>query len=799
MSILPFVFSVLALLQTAGAPKVTAKLYADRDSIQPGGTVALAVEINVPKDWHIYHPIQLDTGAATTISFDAPKSVTFGELRFPTPTLGQQADLEYLALEGRVVVLTTMQLAAGAPAEPIAVKAHVRALACKELCFPVSTEAGLRLNVAARPPGPANAELFKEVRAALPAAFEKAKYIEGSGVAVPSERIKPGDSGEIVLTVRVRKEHHIQDRNPGVEGLIPSRLFIETLDGLAFEKQQWPEPRVHEMPGFGKVRELAGEFRLRVPFKIDDAKFASGPVALRLLFTYQCCTDAGQCYPPEAAEGVVRFVADTPNPPVRGARGTLFAEISTGTTAAEPTVTERPEPATAGPAKPIESAGEFVVPQLTAADWAAGVPWQKWRPGLAEALSRNGHPVYVDYTAKWCLTCQTNKKVVLETEVVRAKMRDMGVIPIEADFTNPEPLMQREINRYRPTVPVNIILPAGKPNQIALLPVLLTRQIVFDALEHPERYPVNKPENLLLVILAGFLGGLILNVMPCVLPVISIKILSFVQQAGEDPRRVFRLGLAFAVGNLVWFWTFAALASIGEVPWQYPEVIIALGSILFVFALNLFGIFELTLPGAAAGQLDALASREGYTGAFLKGLLATLLGTACTAPFLAGAMAWALTQPTSTVYMVFTAAGLGMGTPYLLLSAKPAWLRFVPKPGPWMVTFKQGAGFVLLATVVWLLWILADEIDGKGVVWTVAFWGFLGLSVWLLGKQRPTWERGQRLAVWGASVALALLGLYFCYFVMYNWNGRKTAADPTVNAAVQATPSAENASPSTRL
>ena len=147
-----------------------------------------------------------------------------------------------------------------------------------------------------------------------------------------------------------------------------------------------------------------------------------------------------------------------------------------------------------------------------------------------------------------------------------------------------------------------------------------------------------------------------------------------------------------------------------------------------------------------APLIDVQDHPEHYTMVEAARLLATLLGTACTAPFLAGATAYAFSQPMWVVFLVFTSAGLGMALPYLVLSAKPAWLRFIPKPGPWMVTFKQAAGFVLLGTAVWLLWILASQLDGRGVVWTVGFWGFLGLAVWMLGKITPTWNTGPRAA-----------------------------------------------------
>ena len=447
---------IIALLQATPLPKFSVKLYAADTSVQPGGKSELAIEINVEKGWHIYHPIVLDTGAATTIDFAVPPGITFGELRFPTPTPDKEVGLEYLALEGRVIVLTTLQVAADVVPGPLPIQVHVRALVCKELCFPVTADARLTLNVSTQPPAPANAALFKEARAALPMPLEQAKYIEGSSITVSPERVGLDQEAEVVCNVRVKKGHHIQDRDPGVEGLIPSRLFIEKLDGVRYGDQKWPAPQVREIAGFGKARQQGGEFKIRVPLTLIDSEFPSGPVALRVLFTYQCCTDAGVCYPPEAAVGVVRFTAQTPNPPLADGRplGTLFPALGTDT--GQPAGTVATSQAGEQTASWLQTGGaatsEVAVPALTAKDWANGIPWQKWLPGLAQELAQSGHEVYVDYTATWCLTCQANKKLVLDTDAVRAKMQELGVIPIVADFTNQDPAMHKELGRWAPTV-----------------------------------------------------------------------------------------------------------------------------------------------------------------------------------------------------------------------------------------------------------------------------------------------------------------------------------------------------------
>ncbi|MCA9253152.1 MAG: hypothetical protein KDA54_18650, partial [Phycisphaerales bacterium] len=203
-------------------------------------------------------------------------------------------------------------------------------------------------------------------------------------------------------------------------------------------------------------------------------------------------------------------------------------------------------------------------------------------------------------------------------------------------------------------------------------------------------------------ILGGMLGGLILNVMPCVLPVISIKILSFVQQADEDPKRVFHLGLMFCAGIIISFWALAGgILGLREfygeqAGWgaffQQPKFIIGMSTLMFAFALSLFGVFEISLPGSATTKLAGATEREGLSGAFMKGVLATLLATPCTAPFLGPAIAFALTNSVFVVAVVFTAVGFGMALPYLLLTANPGWLKYLPRPGAWMNTFKQLMG-----------------------------------------------------------------------------------------------------------
>ena len=251
------------------------------------------------------------------------------------------------------------------------------------------------------------------------------------------------------------------------------------------------------------------------------------------------------------------------------------------------------------------------------------------------------------------------------------------------------------------------------------------------------------------------LGGLILNLMPCVLPVISLKVLGFVNQAGEETQRVRQLGWAFCAGIVATFLALALavllLKSSGEqIGWgfqfQYPGFVVAMSALVFALALSLFGVYEILLPGTSS--LGGLGGREGLTGSFLNGVLATILATPCTAPFLGTALGFAFAQPVAVVVAVFLAIGAGMALPYGVLAIEPAWIGRLPKPGPWLVRFKQLMGFLLMATVLWLLWVLGKQTGVEGVVWTGAFLLALGLACWVWGQwgsfQHP--NRSKRVA-----------------------------------------------------
>lgn len=263
---------------------------------------------------------------------------------------------------------------------------------------------------------------------------------------------------------------------------------------------------------------------------------------------------------------------------------------------------------------------------------------------------------------------------------------------------------------------------------------------------------------------AALVGGLILNLMPCVLPVIGLKIMAFAKQGGESRSRVFMLNLAYVAGLIAVFMLLATLASLtqwglagndfewGELNTQtWFKVFMA--ALVFVMALSFLGVWEIPLPGFAGGSKAAeMASREGYGGAFSKGVLTTILATPCSGPFLGPVFGYTIGQSLGTTYLIFLFVGLGMSLPYLLIGAFPALVQWIPKPGMWMETFKQLMAFVLLGTVVYLL----STINSDYYIPTLALLVALWFACWLGGRQPITAPLARRSVAWMLGLVTAV-------------------------------------------
>jgi len=263
----------------------------------------------------------------------------------------------------------------------------------------------------------------------------------------------------------------------------------------------------------------------------------------------------------------------------------------------------------------------------------------------------------------------------------------------------------------------------------------------------------------------AFLGGIILNLMPCVFPVLFLKGLALINTSAQEHKHQRMHGLVYTLGILVSFWAIVAVLLIlraggRELGWgfqlQSPPFVAVLASLIFFLALSLAGQFEIGLSLTSTG--GSLAQKQGFAGSFFTGVLATVVATPCMAPLMGAAVGFALAQPGYVTFLVFTALALGLALPYLVLSMQPQWTRFLPKPGAWMETLKQLTAVPLFITAIWLAWVFGNFFANEGVdrlSWLLV--GFLTLAIagWALGRWPARWGSGI------AALTLIVVALYF--------------------------------------
>jgi thiol:disulfide interchange protein DsbD len=265
----------------------------------------------------------------------------------------------------------------------------------------------------------------------------------------------------------------------------------------------------------------------------------------------------------------------------------------------------------------------------------------------------------------------------------------------------------------------------------------------------------------------AFLGGLLLNLMPCVFPVLFLKGLALVNSGNDEERHKLRAhGLVYAAGILVSFWALVAVlltlrAAGATLGWgfqfQSPVFLALMAGLLFFLGLSLAGQFEIGLTLTSAG--GSLAAKQGYTGSFFTGVLAVVVATPCTAPFMGAAIGYALAQSAAVTFAVFTALALGLAAPYVALTLQPAWTRLLPKPGAWMEVLRQAVSVPIFITVVWLAWVLAAAYGAGTLAALLASFLLLAIAGWFLGRW-PTkrWSTTVAALILLGVIALAVFG-----------------------------------------
>lgn len=266
------------------------------------------------------------------------------------------------------------------------------------------------------------------------------------------------------------------------------------------------------------------------------------------------------------------------------------------------------------------------------------------------------------------------------------------------------------------------------------------------------------------IAMLAFLGGLLLNLMPCVFPVLFLKGLALVQSGAEERHKLRAHGFVYTIGILVSFWVLvgallglrAAGATLGwGFQFQSPVFLALMAGLLFFLGLSLAGQFELGLTLTSAG--GGLAAKQGYAGSFFTGVLAVVVATPCTAPFMGAAVGYALAQSAGVTLAVFTALALGLAAPYLALTLQPAWTHWLPKPGAWMEIFRQAISVPIFGTVIWLAWVLASGYGAAVLAVLLISFLLLAIAGWFLGRwPAKRWTTGVAVALWLCVLGLAI-------------------------------------------
>ncbi len=546
-------------------------------------------------------------------------------------------------------------------------------------------------------------------------------HVEAELIA-QDDSFTPGAETTLALRLNIKEHWHTYWRNPGDSGL-PTRLAWTLPEGFTAGEILWPFPKklpLGPLMNFGYDGEVLHLVRLRTP----AAAPRSGYVELRAKADWLVCSDV--CIP-ESANLVLRLPAAS-KPPRRDA---------------------------------------------------------KWEPAFTAAMQ--AIPKTVDLQGASATIRAGTLGISLPGSAVTESTGDLTFFPYADDLiaNAGRQVLSREAAGKNATLSVPLAEPRGKtpprlegvllsangwehlgagPAIAISLPLAVA---VGGAPVKSSVVPAGAGSSggdigFLMALVFAFAGGLLLNIMPCVFPVLGLKVMGFARSAQQAPGAVRRQGLAFFGGVVFSFWILAAILiafrAAGEaIGWgfqlQSPLFVTGLAFLFMLLALNMAGTFEFGLGiQAAAGNAESSTAGGGSRDAFFSGMLATAVATPCTAPMMGAALGFTLSQPPWVAVPVFTAIATGMAAPVALLSFFPGWLRRLPRPGAWMETFKQAMAFPLFGTVVWLVWVIGSQLGNDAVARILFGLVLLGGGAWFYGR-----NQSRRPAV--AAMVAAMVGI----------------------------------------
>jgi thiol:disulfide interchange protein DsbD len=523
-------------------------------------------------------------------------------------------------------------------------------------------------------------------------------------LVVPAAALSPGESAQAGLYFKIEPGWHIYWKNAGDSGE-PPQVRWTLPEGITAGALEFPAPQ--RLP-LGPLMDFGYEGEVLFPFSFDVARTVKpGPAALHAKVEWLVCREV--CIPGKAELEVDRTVSTAP-----------------------------------GKEAPVASDRDI---------------YNRLAGRLPKPLPAGDKTVFQPSATGFRLAVETGQR---ETQGV--------FFPVDQDILdNPAPQTVTATAK-------GLVLELKKDSSLAANPAQLKGVLelsggrVYELAAAPGTVAAVAAAALswdLLARAAGlaFLGGLLLNLMPCVFPVLFLKGLALVNSGSEERGKLRVHGLVYAAGILVSFWVLVGVllglrAAGGTLGWgfqfQSPVFLALMAGLLFFLGLSLAGQFEIGLTLTSAG--GSLAQKQGYTGSFFTGVLAVVVATPCTAPFMGAAVGYALAQSPAVTFAVFTALALGLAAPYVALTLQPAWTRWLPRPGAWMEVLRQAVSVPIFATVIWMAWVLAQAYGAALLAALLVGFLLLAIAGWFLGRwPARRWAEGVAALIVAGVVVLCVL------------------------------------------
>ncbi|PSQ97932.1 MAG: thiol:disulfide interchange protein [Bacteroidetes bacterium SW_9_63_38] len=537
-----------------------------------------------------------------------------------------------------------------------------------------------------------------------------------------AEPIAPGEPFTVGLRIRMEDGWHSYWKNPGDSGE-PASIDWSLPEAFSTETIQWPYP--HRIP-FGPMTSYGYSDEVVLPVTITPPETLTPgtTVTLKGDASWLICADI--CLPAEAS--LNRSV------PVASAAGE-----GPGAASISGALDKQPENVEGWTVQAARSSGSYTLALTPPSGRAPSLEGAYFFPAEKEVLDHAAPQPVTRAGDTYLLTLQ-------QSDYADAPADTLTGVVVAPEGTHWD--AEGTVRALRMSAPVDSTL-AG----VDMASVTAAASSGDGGLTLPW------------ALLFAFAGGLLLNLMPCVFPVLSVKILGFAEEAGGTDAGMRRHGALFGAGVLASMWGLAGVllavrAAGSQVGWgfqlQSPTFVALMALLFFSIGLNLLGVFEVgSRLMALGGRLQSRAEGGGDVGAFLTGGLATVVATPCTAPFMGAALGVALTLSTPGAVLIFTALGVGMATPYVALSMVPGWLERLPEPGAWMETLKQLFAFPMFATAIWLVWVFGQQVGNGGVALLLAGGLLLGIAGWVAHRWSDPMVSGA--VAWGTRVVVTLM------------------------------------------